>query len=137
MVYKVRKKIFVRFDQFYWNIILLTCLFCLIYLFLFNEFKEKDKSFSFIKSLILEILVTWHSQIFIYIKKYLSIWHLQKLCSKRFIALCLVSSIFNPVEDGRQGKNIPASFSFVTSTNVGISPQKFLTSSFNFIFTRK
>ena len=39
---------------------------------------------------------------------------------------------FNPIQDagGRQ-KGPPISFSSVTSTNVGISPQNFLTFSFN------
>ena len=39
----------------------------------------------------------------------------------------------NPVQDGGEGgkKAPPTSFSPVTSTNVGISPQNFLTFSFN------
>ena len=40
--------------------------------------------------------------------------------------------IFNPIQYGGEGqKDPPTSFSPVTSTNVGISPEKFLTFSFN------
>ena len=37
----------------------------------------------------------------------------------------------NPNQDGVGAKRPPTSFSLVTSTNVGISPQNFLTFSFN------
>ena len=102
-----------------------------IYFFLKNSRKKENLFFFFTKFLILEILVTCHSQIFYYFKKYLSIWHLQTLCSKRFIVLCLISNIFNPVEDGKWGKKNPTSLSFITSENVGISPQKLVLTLFS------
>ena len=37
----------------------------------------------------------------------------------------------NPIQDGVGAKRPPSSFSPVTSTNVGLSPQNFLTFSFN------
>ena len=37
---------------------------------------------------------------------------------------------FNPIQDGGGKKALPTSFSPVTSTNVGIRPQNFLTFSF-------
>ena len=37
----------------------------------------------------------------------------------------------NPIQDGGTKKALPTSFSPVTSTNVRISPQNFLTFSFN------
>ena len=42
-------------------------------------------------------------------------------------------SILNPIQDGRGGQKVPAptSFSPVTSTNVRINSQNFLTFSFN------
>ena len=39
--------------------------------------------------------------------------------------------IFNPIQDGRVQKAPTINFSPVTSTNVGFSPQNFLTFSFN------
>ena len=44
------------------------------------------------------------------------------------------SSMFNPIQDGREGggaKRPPTSFSPVTSTNIGISPQNILSFSFD------
>ena len=44
------------------------------------------------------------------------------------------SSMFNPIQDGRGGggaKRPPTSFSPVTSTNIGISPQNILSFSFD------
>ena len=40
-----------------------------------------------------------------------------------------IDLILNPIQDG--GKGLPTSFSPVTSTNVGIRPQNFLTHTFN------
>ena len=37
----------------------------------------------------------------------------------------------NPNQDGGEQKILPTSFYMVTSTNIGISPQNFLTFSFN------
>ena len=40
----------------------------------------------------------------------------------------------NPIQDGEEGgeaKSPPTSFSSITSANIGISPQNFLTFSFN------
>ena len=39
--------------------------------------------------------------------------------------------IFNPIQDGGGAKRPTTSFSPVTSTNIGLSPQNFLTFSFN------
>ena len=39
--------------------------------------------------------------------------------------------LFNPIQDGGGQKDPPTSFSPVTSTNVRIKPQNFLTFSFN------
>ena len=42
------------------------------------------------------------------------------------------SEAFNPIQDGGEAKRLPStSFFPVTSTNVGIGPQNFLTFSFN------
>ena len=43
----------------------------------------------------------------------------------------MVKCYFNPIQDGGEGKMPPASFSHVTSTNVGFGPKNFLTVSFN------
>ena len=46
------------------------------------------------------------------------------------------SDLINPTQDGEASKKVPAtSFSPVTSTNVEISPQNFLTFSFNLFAT--
>ena len=39
--------------------------------------------------------------------------------------------LLNPIQDGGGQKGPPASFSPVTSTNIGFGPQNFLTFSFN------
>ena len=60
----------------------------------------------------------------------------EKACKRKIttktLNKCIVS--FNPIQDGESAegaKRPPTSFSPVTSTNVGISPQNFLTFSFN------
>ena len=53
------------------------------------------------------------------------------LCFFAFIKMLMRFSDINPIQDGGEAKRPPASFSPVTSTNVGFSPQNFLTFSFN------
>ena len=48
----------------------------------------------------------------------------------------MAETLFNPIQDGGGIKKTPpTSFSPVTSTNVGISPQNFLTFSYNLFGT--
>ena len=49
-----------------------------------------------------------------------------------YIVISIIGNfLVNTIQDGREQKGFPNSSSPVTSTNIGISPQNFLTFSFN------
>ena len=49
-----------------------------------------------------------------------------------YIVISIIGNfLVNTIQDGREQKGFPTSSSPVTSTNIGISPQNFLTFSFN------